>query len=63
MKSIISVLVFSLIAHVAFPQQKRGVSSPAFDLSEQTKIISSKTKGIQVGTKTYELELFSGSGI
>ncbi|MCJ7449134.1 MAG: T9SS type A sorting domain-containing protein [Bacteroidales bacterium] len=61
MKSTVLLLLFILLSQVLFPQQKGGVSSPAFDLTEQPKVISSEIKGVQVGvTKTYQLELFPG---
>ena len=60
MKSTAFLLLFVLSTQVVIPQQKSGVSSPAYDPSEQPKFISGETKGIQVGVKTYQLELFPG---
>ena len=55
------VIIFSLIAQVAFPQQEGGGSSPSSDnFTIQPPEFSSETKGIQVGIKTYQLELFPG---
>ena len=60
MKSASFFLIFVLSTQVAIPQQKGGVSSPAYDPSEQPKFNSGETKSVQVGVTTYQLELFPG---